>query len=641
MYGFRDCLRRINEGFARKFLAIFLATLSSRFLTQYLNAGIDLAAWLVLTSLICMSVNAIEKDAVCMAARLAILALSIAFTASLVLGKHIVVGDAYSGLSDVNYISRYSSFDAIAFAFMLPGVYSIMLAPIAKLGSRPVIFAEGEASDFGICPLGFKHVTRFAAIIFVLWLPYLVVYWPGAILTDSLSSISQALGLAGGWNNHHPVAYTLFLAVCLRISGALGFANTVGLAISTVLQMLFMSMAFGYLSRWLVVRLDMKNAFGFALALFFGMCSYLASFSIALWKDPIFSSAGLLLCLCLADLAWSKGTVSTGRGWRLLYFVSSILFVFFRNNGLYILLFMLAYFGLRYAFLRVRGIVTKKYRTSSLITLLVIVLYLIISGPVFSLLNIEPSEYSETVGLPLNQMARVAALGGEMTESDREYLSLVMPFDEYSNHYYPCCVDNLKWANEFNNEALKNGFWYHWFSMLVRNPYAYFEAWELQTFGFWTVNTEEQCAVSPKATSGWSWNLSGGVVHNVSEDYAANLESIGISVNSAALSADVEQYLPLDSWSIPIGWLFWLTVYLLVLLVVTGRASWIVGLLPSLALLGTLIIATPICYWPRYGALLQFSFPYYVALFLLAFKESLSREVLQNSVGRAISKLVN
>ena len=177
--------------------------------------------------------------------------------------------------------------------------------------------------------------------------------------------------------------------------------------------------------------------------------------------------------------------------------------------------------------------------------------------------------------------------------------------------------------------------------MLVRNPYAYFEAWELQTFGFWTVNTEEQCAVSPKATSGWSWNLSGGVVHNVSEDYAANLESIGISVNSAALSADVEQYLPLDSWSIPIGWLFWLTVYLLVLLVVTGRASWIVGLLPSLALLGTLIIATPICYWPRYGALLQFSFPYYVALFLLAFKESLSREGLQNSVGRAISKLVN
>ena len=35
----------------------------------------------------------------------------------------------------------------------------------------------------------------------------------------------------------------------------------------------------------------------------------------------------------------------------------------------------------------------------------------------------------------------------------------------------------------------------------------------------------------------------------------------------------------------------------------------------------TLLIGSPIYYWPRYGALLQFSIPYYAALLMLLFRQ--------------------
>ena len=28
----------------------------------------------------------------------------------------------------------------------------------------------------------------------------------------------------------------------------------------------------------------------------------------------------------------------------------------------------------------------------------------------------------------------------------------------------------------------------HWISMGIENPIVYFESWELQTFGYWTIN---------------------------------------------------------------------------------------------------------------------------------------------------------
>lgn len=448
-------------------------------------------------------------------------------------------------------------------------------------------------------------------MIFFLWLPYLCIYWPGLILGDSLSSIDQALGNSA-LSNHHPVAYTLFLWLCLKASALLGLGNTAGIGLSTIIQMIATAFSLGYLSRWVVVRGSLRSIWGIGLALVVGFCQYFASFSIALWKDPLFSCACLVLSLCLADFAWSRGrVVLESKAWLVLFIVSSLLMAFLRNNGVYILLVvgMCLAFLFVYALMKNRSEFSRCCLKALFVVGMPLIAFAVVTGPIYSAAGVQPSEESEALGVPLNQMARVAALDGEMTETDREYLDSIISIEEYAKRYRPCCTDMLKWSDGFNNEALKDGMWEHWLSMLIFNPNVYFQAWELQTFGFWTVNTEDQ--------AGWNWNLSAGVAQNSSKDGVLALHGFDIYSSQYALNETITGLFPMDSWSLPISWLFWLSCYLVIALVLTRKPLWILGLLPSLILIFTLFVASPTCYWPRYGALLQLALPYYILVMML------------------------
>lgn len=111
------------------------------------------------------------------------------------------------------------------------------------------------------------------------------------------------------------------------------------------------------------------------------------------------------------------------------------------------------------------------------------------TGPVFTALGVTPAAKAEGVGIPLNQMARVAATGGIMSDEDKRYLNELLPLELYETVYTPTCVDSVKWKNpEFNEEALSDGFWRHWLSMGIENPVTYLESWELQTVGYWSIN---------------------------------------------------------------------------------------------------------------------------------------------------------
>lgn len=177
----------------------------------------------------------------------------------------------------------------------------------------------------------------------------------------------------------------------------------------------------------------------------------------------------------------------------------------------------------------------------------------------------------------------------------------------------PTCTDSLKWSASFNNAALENDFFEHWLSLFIQNPRVYFEAWKLQTFGFWTVNQPD---VYTKL------NISGGVPRKTVEAYAADLDVYQINAENKLGHDSLRNVFPQDSRSIPISVIFWSVAFLSICLCLSGRARWVIALVPSLALLGTLIVASPIWYWPRYGAAVQFLIPFYVALVVMRKQDS-------------------
>lgn len=257
------------------------------------------------------------------------------------------------------------------------------------------------------------------------------------------------------------------------------------------------------------------------------------------------------------------------------------------------------------------------YGGTTLLT--VALLCLVITGPVYSALGVQKASNAEALGVPLNQMARVAALEGTMSDSDKAYMSALLPNESYATAYHPMCTDQLKWNPGFHDELLNNGFWNHWISMFVHNPVMYFEAWELQTCGFWMPNIP------------WTfdaWNIGGGVPCNISDIYLEQANSYGVYPRNLFGTGEARELFPPDGPSIPVAWVLWLVLFELLCFLLLRQRIWLLVLVPSLGLMLSILLATPIFYWPRYAAVLQLLVPAYIAL--LAFAMARARNVRQD-----------
>lgn len=518
---------------------------------------------------------------------------------SLVLGHHIHIGDnTYSGTIAENFIEPYSWFDTVAYICIFY-VLMLMARSITQI-TLDYRLKDNPRTVTKVSSIPLKPFFISSAAIAALWLPYLLAYWPGLIFGDTLSSFNQIFGAP--LSNHHPVVFTLAMKLCIQVASIIGLSRTSGIALYTILQMTFMAICLGYLAVWFIERLDVQKQFVWLMVAIFGISPYIASYSIALWKDPVFSCSICIICVILADAVLAR-EVALSQFQKIALCLLSFLAMLFRNNGVYIVLALVLLLTAASIVSHVRK---QSFGYVSILLPLCISLaaYLVISGPVYSALHVIPTEKVESLGIPLNQMARVAALNGDMSDSDRTYMDSLLPLEQYKDKYRPTCTDMLKWDPEFNSEPLSNNFWSHWISMMIRNPKVYFEAWEMQTCGYWTVNV----SAAVQNTS----NINGGVPRNLNPEY-----SIGYDITSKNLLSldNIRNALPLTSYSISGGLVFWVLIIACTILIINKRWQWILPILPLLLLYGTLFIASPIWYWPRYIFTAQLALP--VAIVLL------------------------
>lgn len=224
-------------------------------------------------------------------------------------------------------------------------------------------------------------------------------------------------------------------------------------------------------------------------------------------------------------------------------------------------------------------------------------------------------------------MARVAATGGIMSDEDKRYLNELLPLELYETVYTPTCVDSVKWNPEFNEEALSDGFWRHWLSMGIENPVTYLESWELQTVGYWSIN-------QPQVLS-HNRNIAAGVPRN-SQD-PASLEAWEIYPQNKLGNDAVHSLLCTDQGFIPIGWLSWFALSAVIALFNCKKSAWFVSLVPTAAIIATLLVASPIWYWERYAVALQFLLPFYVVM--LYCTDGVRRRPVSNEQRTRLSKL--
>lgn len=118
---------------------------------------------------------------------------------------------------------------------------------------------------------------------------------------------------------------------------------------------------------------------------------------------------------------------------------------------------------------------------------------------------------------------------------------------------------------------------------------------------FWTVNQTNAL--------GYSSNIASGMPKDT--------PTHGIYPSNKLGTPTARELFPANEWSLPAGILFWAVVYLSACLLASGAPRLLLGLVPSWGLVATLLIASPIWYWPRYAFALQCLVPFYLVLFSL------------------------
>lgn len=534
-------------------------------------------------------------------------AFSLLFALFMVLGYHIqITGNTYQGAAAENFISPYTFADGVAFVAIAGGTYVLSAAFLTFVRTRPEGACGGLRDVVGRGAVSRRWVAGGALFLFGCWLPYLLTWWPGLIFNDSITSLEQVLGLQA-WSNRFPVAYTAFIALCVRAASLVGLGVSAGCGLYSVLQMVCLALCLSYMANWMVVRGRLGRIWLLALLGIFGFSSYIASFSIAMWKDPLFAVGVVLLALRLFDYAW--GIAYAGRGWVAKTAALMVLIALVRSNGVFVdgvILVVLIVVAVRAGSWRSRHV-----RLAGA-TALAVGLAVVVTGPGYTVLGVGTVPRAESLGLPINQMSRVVALGGAVSEEDAAYMDRLLPLEEYRNVYVPTCVDGVKWSADFSDEVLEEGWVRHWLSVGAQNPRAFFEAWDMLTFGFWAVNSED--------ANFYFDNISGGVPANVNADGTARLDDLGIHGRNLTGVAEASQWFPLRGWWLPLSWIHWTMLFLLVCLWRTRDRASLLGLAPALGVAFTLIAASPIWYWPRYGAPEQLLVPVFVMLFVMVIR---------------------
>lgn len=415
-----------------------------------------------------------------------------------------------------------------------------------------------------------------ALIIFIAYLPHFLYNFPGMYTVDSVSEMSYGLSNAKYFQNHHPVFHIFIIYGCINLGKLLGGAY-IGIAIYSILQMLFVSFTFSYVIKYMAKK-NVNIVYRILTLIFFIIYPAFGPYSITMWKDVPFGMMLLLFTIQVVEMITNKEYFKKKRN-IVSFIIISIFTILFRNNGLYVVLITLA----------ILLMFLKGNRKKIALMLLIVILFNILwKGPIFKLLNVTDGPVKEMMSVPVQQIARtVKYRRTELTEEEKTKIQkyINMDLEEMGEKYYPLISDNIK--EHFNNEEFNNNkldFISLWVNLFFKYPVEYIEAFLDNSYGYWY----------PQANNGilptWYKYEESEDVIGYERKPALNLEFLD------GYYADINgRKMPIISMWISIGFVFWIMILCIGYMVCKKKYRLILTYVPILALWLTTIASPVYC----------------------------------------------
>ena len=513
---------------------------------------------------------------------------AIPFSLSLVLGGNI---DLHEKTYQANILLN-------AVCFIILAIYSVVaIASLFNLLDKKNLKLKRNQ-------LNEKKVRLVLFIVFFLaWSPYLLTYFPGLIHNDALSSFRQVVG-SEVFNNHHPVFYTLFMK--LIIGSAMNFVNiTYAVGIYTIIHMLIFAFVLAYFVGWLVKK-NANIVLIVITALYFAFAPSIAIYSIYITKDILFSIALLLFIMLIDQVIEKKGEVFNDNKFIIKMILTSCMMFLLRNNGIFTAIGTLIICIFIYK---------KVYKRILLMTVSILLLNTLITGPIFNMLDIKTSSFAESISIPLQQVARTIIdreediENGYMGDDTEEFLSTILDFETVRKSYNAGITDTYKFHEDFNDEFLNDNkleFLKHWAKLLPDNLGSYCEAYLMQTCGYWHIG---------QTNSITSFGVKDNELGIKQIDFVKNISGISLESIFEKAILGVRKAPILLIITNMAGMMFMILIYA-VRKAYIGKKTEILSTAPIWMLWGTLLVAAPASCVFRYLFILAIVMPYFIHKFL-------------------------
>ncbi|WP_026493668.1 DUF6020 family protein [Butyrivibrio sp. XPD2002] len=431
--------------------------------------------------------------------------------------------------------------------------------------------------------------------IFFVGLIYLVVFFPGTGMIDTIYIIRWGGGMIG----QHPWIYCLPIKLLTVIFTKLSIGFKYIIFTLALLQIIFCATVYALILMWMRIR-NLSRIVVHIICAVYSLLPIGDLYMITIVKDVPFSLI-ILAWLPLLYECWdTEGEVLSNKTF-LEIAVVLIFFSMLRNNGVYITGIIIVALFIMYG--------SKKFK-QILVLFAALLMTILINSTVLRFFHVEHL-FRETIGIPMQQMSAVVANDGVLSENDKDFLNNIMPLSKIKEQYDPYNFDTIKYGGEgLNDDYLNNNKKYvmkKWIDIGRNNPKIYMNAYLKATYGFWSINNtqgwNQAYYTLPKEFEGW---------------YVENGFDIQDDVSNDKLASVI-------FFSLREGPLFWL--FMILLASMAMRKGWRIYLIgiPILANWLSLMVSVPIAIQFRYVLCVMISIPTAIGIMLLQ-----DREVAEN-----------
>ena len=408
--------------------------------------------------------------------------LSLFFGFSYTLGK-------YYNEAGTNLFRTGSFANGIKFVFCMTGFFLLCFPALVFIAEKlnrsaaTVLLKNGKS-------FWEKHAfTKAFLILFLFYLPFCIISFPGNLCYDVIGQIEQVL--THSYSSHHPLLHTLLVGGMTALGKQLFSSYEIGLFLYILIQSALLIAAFSTVIA-ILAKKKVNSAVLWGILFLYCFTPIYTNLATTALKDVPYT-AFVLLYIILYSILLTKPEYSRRPVFHLLFVISQIGTITMRNNGLPLVILcgtgaMIYLSGKAKsfpAFLRYLGLFLLEGILISQIILI----------PAGLLLHAEKGSKGEILSLPFQQTSYyLNTFDGNIPKDELSAIEGVLGDpDEVMNSYDETIADPVK--AHFKKDASTGAILTYikaYFKGGIRHPFVYAKAFFIHTYGWYCPNTANE-----------------------------------------------------------------------------------------------------------------------------------------------------